>query len=162
MRPIRPILISILTVGLVAWASHQPSVKRPEVIDFGSPRQAMVQALQGYCSSIEERKFDPPQVPEAKSHSQIDCQGFEYFGAPRLAEFVFADDELILTWILVDDSELAELENAFIARFGEPTIQKDDVTAFTAANAAVRKDVPEALYYADSVAPLFEAQFNSQ
>ena len=60
-----------------------------------------------------------------------------------------------------DTAALAELEAAFIARFGEPTIQRDDVTAFTAANAAVRKDVPEALYYADSVAPLFEAQFNS-
>lgn len=154
MRLLRPIVISVFTVGLVAWASHQPSVKLPEVIDFGSPRQAMVQALQDYCSSIEEHTFDPPQVPEATTHSQIDCQGFEYFGAPRLAEFVFADDELILTWILVDKSELAALETAFIARFGEPTIKSEDVTAFTDANAAVRKDVPEALYYADSVAPL--------
>lgn len=162
MRLLKLHLITIVAIGLASCASVQPSVKRPEVIDFGASRSVMVEALQNHCLSIQEREFDPPQVPQANTHSQIDCQGFEYFGKPRLAELVFADDKLILTWILVDRSELSALEEAFVATFGEPTIQSEDVTAFTTANAAVRKDVPEALYYADSVAPLFEAQFNSQ
>lgn len=50
--------------------------------------------------------IEPVQLPGAKKQSQIDCFGFEYFGAPRLAEFVFADDDLILTWVLVEENDL--------------------------------------------------------
>ncbi|RFB04024.1 hypothetical protein [Parvularcula marina] len=152
-------LAALSLISLLAACSNAPSVEKPAVISFDASRAQMVTALDGLCTSIDEREFNPPEIPGAETHSQIDCQGFDYFGAPRLAEFVFQDDALVVVWILVEESELDGLEEAFIAEFGEPTSKSETITAFTRVRAAVRKDTPEALYYAESVAPLVEGMF---
>jgi len=148
----------ILVWALIGAGCASVSVQKPVVIDFGASQSEIAQSLATSCAEIRERVIEPAQLPNVETQSQIDCIGFNYFGAPRLAEFVFADDALILTWILVEKDDLPALENAFIRDYGTPSFQDESITGFHDAFAAVRKDIPEALYYSPSVAQLVVAR----
>ncbi len=157
----RSLKIGTVTFALTALfmsgcASTHIDVSKPDAIRYGASPEAIQSELSASCTSAELREFTPPQIPGANSHKQIDCQGFEYFGGSRLAEFVFRDEQLVLTWILVEESELDALEAAFTAEFGEPTVKMKTITGYTDDHAAVRYDTPEALYYSPDVAALVE------
>ena len=136
------------------------SVAKPALVNFGNSLNEIQSALNGYCSSINVRHIDPPSIPNIESQAQIDCQGFEYFGGKRLAEFVFVNDALMLTWILVEADEIPALETAFTSEFGEPTTSKDTILAYAHNFAAVRNDTPEALYYSETAAPFVMDRIN--
>lgn len=148
----------VAPAGLGGCATLAPDVSQPAEISFGETLQGMQAELDGACTSMDVRHFDPPQIPDAQSHDQIDCLGFDYFGAPRKAEFVFMDDQLVLVWILVEPEDLPALEAAFVSLHGEPSHVGEGIKGFADARAAVRSDVPEALYYWEEIAPLVEAR----
>lgn len=136
------------------------SVQTPAGFQFGAGQEA--HDFNAMCSSYTVRELDPAEMPLAEtSHVQVDCQGFDYFGGSRLAEFVFADNALTHVWVLVEESELDALQTEFEALHGEPDREAPVFAAFFGARAAVRRDTPEVLYYGEAGAPLFEA-FASQ
>lgn len=65
-------------------------------------------------------------------------------------------------WILVEATELDTLEMQFAAAYGPADARTEGFSAWYEARTAVRKDVPEALYYSAHAAPLFEAWFSDQ
>ena len=145
----------------VTSACAAKDASRPDVISFGSSVAEMEAALEDKCASMETRETEPFMPIHEKQH-QIDCAGFDYFGAPREAEFVFGDDALIIVWILTEKSEEAALEKAFTEQYGSPTHKSDGFTAFADDNAAVRKDIPEALFYSPAISGQYRAFFDSQ
>ena len=163
-----PITRRLKTYVLCAAASLSSAcataqdVATPDVVSFGATPSAMSAALEPYCTNQDMREINPPFMPGVSTQTQIDCEGFVYFGAPRLAEFVFADDALSLVWILTEKEEEAALIEAFRAEFGEPSHDTPLFTAFVDSNVAVRKDVPEALYYATTVDSAFREWFDQQ
>ncbi len=134
---------------------------RPDVITFGASIDQMETALGAHCTTMTTRET-PPFMPIHEIQHQTDCDGFEYFGAPRAAEFVFGDDALIFVWILTEKSEEAAMEQAFTELYGTPTHDTEGFTAFADDNAAVRKDVPEALFYSPAIADQYRAFFDGQ
>lgn len=132
-------------------------------IALDASEQVNAPALSRICESQTRRTLDPAELPLAQtSHVQIDCQGYAFLGAPRLAEFVFADGSLTHVWILVEAAELGALEAQFGAAYGPADASAAEFSAWYEARAAVRKDIPEALYYSAHAAPLFEAWFSGQ
>lgn len=129
------------------------SVERPQSIEFGTSVDAMQSTLKTHCTTIDIRRIEPPLIDDVETQSQIDCDGFPYFGKPRHAEFIFVNDALMLSWILVENDEIPALETAFTSTFGEPTISKDTILAYAHNFAGVRNDTPEALYYSETAAP---------
>jgi len=146
---------------LVSGPAFGFEAEAPETFRFGNGLEAH-QALFGEaCASVDVRELDPAQNPAAQETLvQVDCDGFDYFGAARFAEFVFADGALTHVWILTTPDDEAALREAFEAAFGAPSHDSEGFIAFTQANAAIRRDVPEALYYGEEVAPLFAAWFD--
>ncbi|WP_421787796.1 hypothetical protein [Hyphobacterium sp.] len=144
--------------ALLLFASDA-AVTTPAELQFGSgPDRHEFSAI---CDSHTVRELDPAALPLATdNHVQVDCEGFNYFGDERLAEFVFADGALTHVWILVDEDELDGLLSAFETEFGAPSREAPVFAAFFEARAAVRRDVPEALYYSEAAAPLFEGFFS--
>lgn len=144
---------------IAAMALNAAFPSAPAEFQFG-------QGLDGHdfdalCERHTVRELDPSQLPLAtNSHVQVDCEGFAYFGGDRLAEFVFADDALTHVWVLVEESELDALQSAFETAFGSPSREAPVFAAFFDVRAAVRRDIPEALYYGEAAAPLFEAFFS--
>lgn len=135
------------------------SVQTPAGFHFGAGQEA--HDFNAMCSAHTVRELDPTAMPLAEtSHIQVDCEGFDYFGGERLAEFVFADGALTHVWVLVEESELDALQAEFVALHGAPDQEGPVFAAFFGARAAVRRDTPEALYYSDAAAPLFEAFFS--
>jgi len=134
---------------------------RPDIISFGDSVGQMERALLDSCTTMATRETQPFMPIHTKQH-QIDCEGFDYFGAPRKAEFVFGDDALIFVWILTEKSEEAELEQAFKRLYGTPTHETAAFTAFADDHAAVRKDIPEALFYSPEIADQYRAFFDGQ
>ncbi len=133
---------------------------KPRSIDFDRGLEATRVHLQASCDTLEERKFDPPQLPGTKNaHIQLDCHGFEFEGQERLAEFVFRDGELVLVWILTTAAEEDGLEKKLEASYGPPSYQSKDFTAFTKNRAALRKDVKEVLFYSPSMDQMFQNWF---
>lgn len=131
-------------------------------VQLGGNETANAAALQALCTSQTRRELDPSELPLAHtSHVQIDCDGYVFLNAPRRAEFIFADDRLTHVWVLVEPDELDALEAAFTAQHGAATVTTDSFSAFFNARTAVRRDIPEALYYSQEAAPLFEAFFSN-
>jgi len=130
-------------------------------IQLGGSETANAPALDQLCVSQTRRELDPSELPLAQtSHVQIDCGGYVFMDAPRRAEFVFADNRLTHVWVLVEAGELDALDAAFTEHHGPATVSTDGFSAYFDARAAVRRDVPEALYYSEAAAPLFEAFFS--
>ncbi len=146
---------------VITSACSAQDASRPDVINFGASVAEMEAALEDECVSMETRETEPFMPIHEKQH-QIDCAGFDYFGAPREAEFVFGDDALIIVWILTEKSEEAALEMAFTELYGTPTHTSGDFTAFADNQAAVRKDIPEALFYSPAISDQYRAFFDSQ
>ena len=104
----------------------------------------------------------PPQIPGTKNRQiKLDCHGFDFAGNKRLAEFVFKDDELFLVWILVDATDLEFLKKQINLKYSYATFNNSLFAAYTPHNTALRKDVPEVLFYAPEAAKQFEMWFQS-
>ncbi len=113
------------------------------------------------CTGYEARTLDPAELPIAEhSHVQVDCEGFDHAGAARLAEFVFADDRLAFIWVLTEASEEAGHLASMRAKYGEPSHDTPLVVAFTHERTALRRDIPEFLYYSDTIAPIYQGWFD--
>ena len=146
-------------MGILALTATPASIDTAS-FQFGDSVEQHADYFSSHCTNTTLRELDPAELPLATtSHVQIDCEGFAYFGAERMAEFVFADGALTHVWILVDAGELAALQTDFEAGFGTPDHETDSFVAFNDNNAAIRRDIPEALYYGDAAAPLFHAWF---
>lgn len=158
MRRIAAALIG-LAFTAPAFAEEDPAAK-PDVVAFESSVAAITAALEPLCASLEERAIEEVQFPDAESQTQVDCEGFAYAGAPRKAEFMFADDALKFVWILVEPDDLDGLTAAFTARYGAPTHATSDFSAYADDRAAVRYDTPEAAFYAASVDEPMRAQLD--
>lgn len=141
-------------------SSFDPSA--PAAFQFGAGEADHAATFESACTSLERRELPTEGMPmAAESHVQFDCQGFDYYGAPRLAEFVFVDDALSHVWVLTDADDLAGLADAFDAGFGTPShVVPGMVRAYIPARAALRYDVPEALYMAEGTAPFFAGWFD--
>jgi hypothetical protein len=138
-------------------ANFNPAL--PVDFQFGTGQDA--HDFSAMCETHTVREMNPAEMPLATtSHVQVDCHGYDYFGAGRLAEFVFADGALTHVWVLVEESDLDPLQAAFVDAFGAPDVQAPVFAAFFEQRAAVRRDVPEALYYGEAAAPLFEGFFS--
>lgn len=144
-------------VMLAACANDEPDVSTPEAFEFGASVVQIEANLEGLCDTQNLREISPPQIPGSALHQQIDCQGFEYFGDKRLAELVFGDDKLLLVWVLVNEDELDAMDEVFSDRFGDPTFKSDTIALYENGFSAVRRDVPEALYYSPDIADLVKA-----
>jgi len=149
---------AVIAFALTGCTIVSHDIAQPEEISFGASLSQMSASLEDNCTTANVRHFDPPKIQNVTTHDQIDCDGFDYFGAPRRAEFVFMDDRLALVWILVEQEDLPALEAAFVSAHGEPSHVGPEVKGFASARAAVRSDVPEALYYWEEIAPLIEAR----
>src|SRR5690606_32971477 len=109
------------------------------------------------------RSFDPPQIPAAtKSHDQIDCHGFDFLGASRLAEFVFVDDSLALVWILVDREQKGAIVAAMRRAYEAEVLEAGVMLAFREQRTAWRDEPAEVLFYSEALAPMVEARIASQ
>ena len=147
---------------LIACTTPAMAEPVPVTIDFGTDVQRTTKNLEPLCSSQTLHTIEPPEIPEISDQVQIDCEGFEYFGAARRAEFIFGDDALTIIWILIEASETEDLVTSFKETFGEPSHDNSNFTAFANYHAAVRKDVPEALYYAPSVSQAYRGWFDQK
>lgn len=125
----------------------------PDVLRYGATVAETQAALAGRCTTIVTRPISPPFAPNVQSQQlQIDCDGFEFFGAPRWAEFVFRDDSLEMAWIMVRSEDQAAIVAAMEAAYGSPTLINNKYIAFAGANAAWRHQPAEVLFYS----PTFE------
>lgn len=139
-----------------------PHTSKPEAIQFGIQLNTMQTQLKNLCQRVEYKEINPPQIPGTQNRQvQLDCHGFEFAGGERLAEFVFKDDALFLTWILVKAEELNKLEKSMTQTYGQANHQNQLFSAYTQHHTALRKDIPEILFYAKEAAPQFEAWFQS-
>lgn len=154
---------AIITLALgISTASSFADDLRPASIDFGLNVADAHSSLADHCNMLTERQITPAQLPGTKeSQIQFDCEGFSYFGKPRLAEFVFRDGALALVWILTDAAEETAFEEKMIRSYGTPSHTNVAFTAFTKHRTALRKDKAEVLFYAKELAPMFNAWFDS-
>ncbi|WP_300529110.1 hypothetical protein [Maricaulis sp.] len=133
----------------------------PAAIEFGASPDALSSAFDDLCESYQVHQLDPAELPIAQhSHIQVDCRGFAHAGANRLAEFVFADEALAFVWVLTEAEEEAAHLAALQQRFGTPTHDTAMFVAFADDNVALRRDIPEFLYYGEVIAPMYRGWFD--
>lgn len=157
-------LISTLITAILMSGSNAAAldVTKPDSILFGSSVADVQKAIGSHCTEMDLRTFEPPQIPIAKeSHQQIDCQGFNYMGEPRLAEFVFSDNRLQLVWILVDEDDQDRIIAAMAEKYGSEGLKNEMVIGYPEHNTAWRYSPKEVLFYSQDVAPMFEARFGN-
>jgi len=155
-------LILLLSSGTLSAEAERLNVAQPDSIKFGQQLSISEQALDNLCDTMSIREIKPAQIPGVlKRQMQLDCYGFMMAGKKRLAEFVYKDEQLLLVWILVDKQELPEIENAMVEMYGKAKYQSSAFSAFAEHRIALRKDIPEFLFYAPEASAQFEAWFSS-
>lgn len=129
---------------------------KPAVIRYGATVAETQAALAGSCKTLTARRIDPPfqVLRDVKDKQmQLDCDGFQFRGKPRWAEFIFADDSLEMVWIMTSAEEEQPLRQTMTNLLGAATHHNDKFSAFTQERAALRLDKPEVLFYSEKLAP---------
>jgi hypothetical protein len=150
----------VLVMCTSAWNERDPF--RPEIIQFGTGTAELESVLKPLCKKGQRtRPIDPPFLPNVKNQQlQIDCEGFEFMGAPRWAEFVIGDGELKMVWIMVEAHEQDSIATAMEEAYGPPSHRNENYIAFSQNRAAWRFQPAEVLFYSaelgDWITPWFE------
>lgn len=143
----------------------QPSKEdfKPAVVRYGATVAETEKALSGLCKKLNIRQINQPFIVLREivkdKQMQIDCDGFDYFGKPRWAEFVFADDSLEMVWILTEAADENTLLKAMTAASGDVTYRNDKFIHATNGRTALRTDKPEVLFYSEKLAPRVSGWF---
>ncbi|MEL1252077.1 hypothetical protein [Aurantiacibacter gilvus] len=150
----------------LAFAASTPAmaqdVSLPEFVEWGSSAAAIEEALDGKCAGgLTVREIDPPFLPGAEYQVQADCDGFDYFGDERFAEFVIGDDRLQMIWIMVEPEDEDDAVAAMREAYGQPSQEAEMFVAFENARTAWRAEPPEFLFYSPEVAEQMSAWFAS-
>lgn len=148
-----------------ASAAPRDSAKafKPGVIRYGATVAETERALSGKCKTMKTRRINPPFLimrDIKDKQMQIDCDGFEFSGKLRWAEFVFADDSLEMVWILTDAEDEKSFLKTMTDEYGAPARRNDKFVAFTDGRAALRLDRPEVLFYSERLAPRVSPWFD--
>ncbi|MEM8697392.1 MAG: hypothetical protein AAGE05_15325 [Pseudomonadota bacterium] len=142
--------------------AESSDVTIPEAIQFGTSVDTMTDRLADLCTEAPVRTIDPPRLPGVQDiQQQIDCDGFDYMGEPRRAEFVFRDDALQLVWILVDADDQERVIAAMREAYGEEVIENSAVVAFPEYRTAWRFEPPEVLFYSEELRSAMEGFLGS-
>lgn len=149
----------VFAAAPAAPALAEETAPPPQAAFAASPDEVEA-LLGGACETLTLRDVEVG-YPGASSQSQIDCVGYVWRGAPRVAEFVFLDDALALVWVLVEADELDALEADFIDAYGAPSHRAEAFAAFADHEAAVRRDTPEALFYGAHVSDVIRGWFDA-
>lgn len=136
---------------------------KPEIFKWGVKAADLEAALEGKCAGgFEIRPIDPPFLPtKPEKQLQIDCDGFDFLGAPRWTEFVIGDDRLQMVWVMVDDSDKAKAIEALKDAYGEPSHETPMFVAFTQGRAAWREEPAEILFYSEELDAPMKGWFDS-
>ncbi|RKR03610.1 hypothetical protein [Maricaulis maris] len=159
--------IALITCAALSAGAHAESPtatgpeRAPAAALFGQDLETLQPLLDAACDTVTLRELPLEQMPIARtSHIQADCTGLDHAGAPREAEFVFADDALAFVWVLTEAEEAVGLRAALEAAHGMPSHDLPMATAFTQSHLALRHDTPELLYYGAHVAPIYQGWFD--
>jgi hypothetical protein len=150
----------VLSTALL-WGSTEQAepFAKPAVIQFGASAAELEHAFEGLCKTLTTRPVEPPFLPEVKRQTQIDCDGFEFAGKPRWAEFVIGDDSLEMVWIMTEADEHERILAAMTAVYGAPTHRNNLYDAFAGHRAALRSTPHEVLFYSERLAPAMIPDF---
>ncbi len=135
----------------------------PDVIKWGASAADIEASLDGKCANgFVNRPIDPPFLPNGPAiQVQIDCDGLDFLGAPRWAEFVIGDDRLQMIWVMVDAEDKAKVVATLKQSYGAPSHDTEMFIAFTQSRTAWREEPPEVLFYSEELAPMMEAWFEN-
>lgn len=137
---------------LLAHVQAGEPATRPGIIDYSAGINSVEQKLVPLCDALTRRAIHPPFLSTVEeSQEQLDCDGFLYAGKKRWAEFMFADGVLEGVWILTDAEDQERLVRDFTSLYGDPAERRVNGVIFLQANALIRFDFPEVLYYSDRV-----------
>lgn len=151
---------AVLVIALaMSWPVLASDALLPAVVHWDASTADMQVALAGKCTKMVARPVDPPFLDNTKKQMQIDCEGFDFRGKARHAEFVIGDDRLKMVWIMTATDEDAALRDAMIAEYGPPDHRNKRYDAFAAHGAALRLDKHEVLFYSRAAAGDTEPDF---
>ena len=156
---------TLLAAALIATSACATATASDLTLDdsirFDASLDELRPVFDASCASWEAVTLNPAELPIAQtSHVQVNCQGFRHAGGDRLAEFVFADDSMAFVWVLIDAGELDGFAQDMRGVYGAPTHDTAMFTAFADHNAALRRDIPEFLFYSQSIAPMYRGWFD--
>ena len=156
-------IISLLWVNaFVVGCATIVDPMKPQIIEWGASASEIETALVGSCENgLIKRPINPPFLPNVETHQvQIDCDGFDFLGTPRWAEFIIGDNRLQMVWIMAEAEDQEKIVTALTDAYGEPSGKNDLFIAFAQNRAAWRFEPPEVLFYAaeldDWIAPWLE------
>jgi hypothetical protein len=133
---------------------------RPPTIRYGSSVAEMEKALTGSCTTMNTRVVNPPFLTGVTNQQlQIDCEGFQYLGKPRHAEFAFRDDKLELVWIMTTPAEKDFIASLMRTAFRAEPKANGKYLSIAGEQIALRDHPAEVLLYSGDVASQYEPDF---
>jgi hypothetical protein len=121
------------------------TITLPRSIQLGEMPTVLRPLLAEDCIRMEEILYSGELAAPYGEQLQINCSGFNAFGAPREAEFMFNDGPLGHVWILVQAAELTELRQNLEKAFGSVVYETEAYAVFASGNVALRQSPPEIL-----------------
>jgi hypothetical protein len=157
----KAVLISILgfapSFGALVHAhtptnSSAPLHGLPPGVRFGLSLAQTRAALSSACPKMTVREIKPAFLDHVKDRQmQIDCDGLNFRGKQRHAEFVIGDDRLVMIWLMVGPQEETAVVNELATVYGEPKRPNPNYWTYPKHHVAFRRDKSEILFYAPEV-----------
>lgn len=139
---------------------YNNSVAIPELLKFGDSIKTLSNTFKNKCKVIELIERENIQLLNNPNHeTQLNCYGYEYGGFIRTIEAIFGDGILEKAWIITAKEEEGRIRASLVQMFGEPEFVSSEYEAFDNWRVALRKDEPEVLLLSESLAQLYEQNY---
>ena len=124
----------------------------PAILQWGQPVAAIEALAKQQCQSARTRPINPPFLKSAKAQQQVDCEGFQYQGAPRHLELIIRDGELVGAWLMMRADEQGRVLEWMKRDLDEPAEELGNYVVYPKHMVAWRRDKAELLFYSPQIA----------
>ncbi|MEO8559692.1 MAG: hypothetical protein ABI439_11560 [Rhodospirillales bacterium] len=140
---------------LAAISSRSPEKEFtvPAILHWGESSAAIEASAKRQCSAATTRRINPPFLDSVKRlQQQVDCDGFQYQGAPRHLELVVRDGELVMAWLMMRADEQSRVLEWLKRDFNEEqAVESGNYVVYPKHMVAWRKDKSELLFYSPQI-----------
>jgi hypothetical protein len=142
-------------------SASQPTHNKP--LPFGQPRDQVQLRLEQQCAEITIHENLPLEVPTAKvSQTQIDCIDYRPMQHQGTSEWIFADGELDIVWVLSPLETLEAVKADLAQRNVLPEYSLPGMADFYLDRGfGLRFQPTEFLYFSDRLKPYYQAWLES-
>jgi hypothetical protein len=155
--------LAIISVILTTANARESMPTQNKSMPFGQNLAEVIKRLEALCESIVLHPDQALEVPTAtQSQTQIDCINYQPLQHEGVSEWIFADNQLDIVWVLSPLDTLEESKSGLSEKGIVPDYRLPGMADFYLERGfGYRYQPTEFLYFSDRLIPYYRAWLQS-